>query len=52
MPLGVGKRIKKVWGELVQYRPSNEGVSLRPKGVAMVRHVKKCMIVHVIKLED
>jgi hypothetical protein len=26
MPLGVGKRMKKVWGRLVGYRPSNEGV--------------------------
>jgi hypothetical protein len=30
MGLGVGKRMKKVWGELVGYRPSNEGVLLRP----------------------
>ena len=30
MGLGVGKRMQKVWGELVGYRPSNEGVLLRP----------------------
>ena len=30
MPLGVGMRVQKVWGELVGYRPSNEGVLLRP----------------------
>ena len=36
MPLGVGKRIKKVWGRLVGCRPSNEGVSLRPRGFVMV----------------
>jgi len=30
MPLGVGIRVQKVWGELVGYRPSNEGVLLRP----------------------
>ena len=34
--MGVGKRIKKVWGELVQYRPSNDSVFLRPRGVDMV----------------
>ena len=36
MPLGVGKRMQKVWGRLVVCRPSNEGVLLRPRGVAMV----------------
>jgi hypothetical protein len=36
MPLGVGKRMQKVWGEYVGFRPSNEGVLLRPRGVAMV----------------
>ena len=52
MPLGVGKRIKKVWGELVQYRLSNEGVLLQPRGVATVRLVKMCATVHVVKLEN
>jgi hypothetical protein len=36
MPLGVGKRIQKVWVRLVRCRRSNKGVSLWPRGVAMV----------------
>jgi hypothetical protein len=52
--LGVGKRIKKVWGDLVQYkyRLSNEGVLLQLKGVAMFRRVKMCATVHMVKLEN
>ena len=36
MPLGVGKRMQKDWGPLVVCKPRNEGVWLRPRGVAMV----------------
>jgi hypothetical protein len=36
MPLGVGRRVQKVWGRLVACRPNNEGVLLRPRGVVMV----------------
>ena len=36
MPLGVGRRVQKVWGQLVACRPNNEGVLLRPRGVVMV----------------
>ena len=49
---GCWEENKKVWGELVQYRLSNEGVLLRPRGVAMVRRVKMCTTVHVVKLEN
>jgi hypothetical protein len=34
MPLGVGKRMQKDWGRLVGCRPSNEDISLRPRGSA------------------
>ena len=36
MPLGVGRRVQKVWDQLVACRPKNEGVLLRPRGVVMV----------------
>jgi hypothetical protein len=36
MPLGVGKRMQKVWGRLVWYWLSSEGVSLWPRRVIMV----------------
>jgi hypothetical protein len=36
MPLGVEKRMQKVWGQLVVCRLSNEDVLLRPRVVAMV----------------
>jgi hypothetical protein len=36
MPLGVGRRVQKVWDRLVACRPNNEGVLLRPRGVVMV----------------
>jgi hypothetical protein len=36
IPLGVGKTLQKVWGDLVWCGLSNEHVLLRPGGVAMV----------------
>ena len=36
MPLGVGRRVQKVWDRLVACRPNNEGVLLRPRGIVMV----------------
>jgi hypothetical protein len=36
VPLDVGRTVQKVRVQLVVYRPSNEGVLLRPRLIAMV----------------